>query len=42
MKIPLQITFRDFDSSPAVDARVREEVDKLERFHPNIISCRTP
>ncbi len=40
MKIPLQITFRDFDSSPAVDARVREEVDKLERFHPNIISCR--
>jgi cold shock CspA family protein/ribosome-associated translation inhibitor RaiA len=40
MKTPLQITFRDFDTSPAVEARVREEVDKLERFHPNIISCR--
>jgi cold shock CspA family protein/ribosome-associated translation inhibitor RaiA len=40
MKIPLQITFRDFESSEAVEARVRDEVDKLERFHPHIISCR--
>lgn len=37
---PLKITFRDFDSSPAVEARVREEAGKLERFHPGIISCR--
>jgi ribosome-associated translation inhibitor RaiA len=40
MKIPLQITFRDFESSQAVEARVRDEVDKLERSHSNIISCR--
>ena len=40
MKVPLKIVFRDFDTSEAVETRVRDEVDKLERFHPNIISCR--
>ncbi|MSP21344.1 MAG: ribosome-associated translation inhibitor RaiA [Alphaproteobacteria bacterium] len=40
MKVPLQITFRDFPPSQAIEARVREEADKLERFHPQIISCR--
>ena len=36
----MHITFRDIESSPPVQARIGDEVDKLERFHPNIISCR--
>ena len=36
----MQITFRDFPSSEAVDARVREEVARLERLHDRITACR--
>jgi ribosomal subunit interface protein len=40
MQIPIQITFRNMETSEAVEARVRERSDALERFHPNIIGCR--
>ena len=40
MKIPLEIVFRDFERSDAVEARVREKVEKLERFYSDIMSCR--
>lgn len=40
MNLPLQITFRHMDSSPAVEARVRDEAAKLERFFDRITSCR--
>lgn len=40
MQIPLQITFRGIPKSEAVEARIREKVSKLERFHSNIMSCR--
>lgn len=40
MQIPLQITFRGFPSSEAIEARVRDEAAKLERFHGNITACR--
>lgn len=40
MQTPLQITFRHMEPSPAVDARIREHVDHLERFHNDIIRCR--
>lgn len=40
MAIPLQITFRDMDPSPAVDANVREHAERLKRFHDRIVSCR--
>lgn len=40
MQVPLQITFRNIETSPAVEARVRERVEELERFHGRIISCR--
>jgi len=40
MQIPLQITFRGIPKSEAVEARIREKVDKLERFHTHIMSCR--
>jgi ribosomal subunit interface protein len=40
MQIPLQITFRGIPPSEAVEARIREKVSKLEKFHSHIISCR--
>jgi ribosomal subunit interface protein len=39
MQIPLQVSFRNMDPSPAVEARIREKAAKLERFHDRIIGC---
>ena len=39
MQLPLQITFRHMEPSPAVEARIRKESAKLDRFHSNIVSC---
>lgn len=35
----LQITFRNMDSSAALEARIRELVQKLQRFSNQIIKC---
>jgi len=40
MQIPLQITFRHMEPSPALEAKVRERADELEQYHPNLTSCR--
>lgn len=40
MQLPLQITFRHMDSSPAVEARIRQRAEELDRFFDRIISCR--
>jgi ribosomal subunit interface protein len=40
MEIPLQISFRDMDPSPAIEARIREKAAKLEHFFERIVSCR--
>jgi ribosomal subunit interface protein len=40
MQIPLQITFHNIPPSPAVEAKIRTLVDKLERFYHRITSCR--
>lgn len=39
MQIPLQITFRNMDPSPAMEAIVREKAAKLDRFFERIVSC---
>ena len=39
MPIPLQISFRNMDPSPAVEERIRKKAEKLERFHDRIIGC---
>jgi ribosomal subunit interface protein len=39
MQIPLQISFRNMDPSPTVEARIREKAAKLERFHDRIVGC---
>jgi len=40
MKLPLQVTFRNMQASPAVEAEVRERAEKLGRFYAGIMSCR--
>jgi ribosomal subunit interface protein len=40
MQVPLEITFRGFPHSDAVETRVREKAAKLEQFCDNIISCK--
>ena len=39
MSIPLQITFKGMDPSPALEARVREQAARLERFAGRIRHC---
>lgn len=40
METPLQVTFRGVQRSEGLDSAVRERAEKLDRFHPNIVSCR--
>ena len=40
MQIPLQITFRGIPHSDAVETKIREKANKLERFYSHIMSCR--
>lgn len=37
--MPLEITFRDFPSTPALEAHVRERAAKLEHFARGIVRC---
>jgi ribosome-associated translation inhibitor RaiA/cold shock CspA family protein len=40
MQLPMQITFRGFPHSEAVEANIRERVTKLDEFYPRLMSCR--
>lgn len=40
MQTPMQITIRDMDHSDALEAHIRDKVNKLEEFFNHIISCR--
>lgn len=40
MLLPLQITFRHMQPSPALEARARELAGRLDRFYDAITSCR--
>ncbi len=40
MQTPLQITFRDMESSAAVEVNIREKAAKLEQYYDRIMSCR--
>lgn len=40
MTLPLQITYRNMQPSPAVTERVQAEAAKLDRFYSRITSCR--
>lgn len=39
MKLPMQITFRHMDPSPALEQKIRELGQRLERFHSRIMRC---
>lgn len=39
MAIPLQITFRDIATTPAIEDNIRERAQRLERFSQHITSC---
>ncbi|HUJ01440.1 MAG TPA: HPF/RaiA family ribosome-associated protein [Usitatibacter sp.] len=40
MQTPLQITLQNVPPSDALDARIRDDLARLEHFHPRITSCR--
>jgi cold shock CspA family protein/ribosome-associated translation inhibitor RaiA len=40
MKVPVQVTFRNLDASPAIARAVRRKAEWLERFYPRLIGCR--
>ena len=40
MQIPVQISFRNFPHSDAVEERIQEKVAKLETYYNRITSCR--
>ena len=40
MQTPLQITLQNVPHSDALEARVRQDMARLEHFHPRITSCR--
>jgi ribosome-associated translation inhibitor RaiA len=40
MEMPVEITFRDMDPSPAIEARIREEAEKLSKFDGRLGGCR--
>ena len=39
MSLPLQITFRHMDPSPALETRIRELATRLEKFSEHIMRC---
>jgi cold shock CspA family protein/ribosome-associated translation inhibitor RaiA len=39
MRLPLQITFRHMDPSPALEGRIRELAERLEKFSDQIALC---
>jgi ribosomal subunit interface protein len=40
MRLPLQVTFRNFPHSEAIEANISEKAAKLDRFNERIMSCR--
>jgi len=37
MRIPMEITLRHMDPSPALETRIREKAAKLDRFYPHVM-----
>ncbi len=40
MQVPVQISFHGVDHSDAVEERIRDKVEKLEKFDSAMVSCR--
>ncbi len=37
---PIQVSFRGMASSKAIASKIHQRADRLDRFHPDIVSCR--
>jgi cold shock CspA family protein len=40
MKVPLEITFHNLQSSELVETQVRGQLEKLEKIYPRLVGCR--
>jgi ribosomal subunit interface protein len=40
MQLPLEISFRNMEPSPAIEARIHEKAAKLDRFASRVMRCR--
>jgi len=40
MKLPLQVTFRDIPSSPAVERIIEKKVSKIDALYEGVVGCR--
>lgn len=40
MQLPLQITFRHMEHSPALESRIQQLAERLDRYSQEIMSCR--
>ncbi len=40
MKLPLEITIRDIENTQAIDAKIRNKAEKLQKFFNRITYCR--
>lgn len=40
MRVPLEIAFKNVESTAAMEALIRDRVARLPRYHPEIIACR--
>ena len=40
METPVEISFHNMESSPAVEAEIRDRVEKLDRMYNHLIGCR--
>jgi ribosomal subunit interface protein len=40
MQVPLEVSYRNLEGSPAIDEHIRARVQHLERLAPNLIGCK--
>lgn len=40
MTFPIQVTFRNVEATPGIEAWVRKQAEKMETFHQRIVRCR--
>lgn len=40
MQVPLELSFHNLESSPELEAVIRDRTEKLSRFHDRLTACR--
>ncbi len=40
MQVPLELSYRNLEGSPAIEERIRQRVQKLEKLAPDLMACR--